>query len=89
MKSRKTSEAALLERARAALATDPALSLSLVRRHRAEFPSGVLRQEREVIGIEALRRLDRRDEASRKAEEFRQKFPDSAHGRSVERGPSK
>jgi len=87
--AKRTGEAALLERARRALGSDPALSLALVRRHRSEFPNGVLRQEREVIGIEALRRLGRADEASRKADEFQHAFPNSPHGRAVERGQSK
>jgi hypothetical protein len=87
--SKRTDEALLLERARRALSSDPALSLSLVRRHRSEFPNGVLRQEREVIGIEALRRLGLRDEANRKADEFQHDFPNSPHGRAVERGQSK
>jgi hypothetical protein len=86
---KRTGEALLLERARRALSSDPALSLSLVRRHRSEFPNGILRQEREVIGIEALRRLGRSNEASRKADEFQRDFPNSPHGRAVERGQSK
>jgi hypothetical protein len=86
---KRTGEALLLERARSALASDPALSLALVRRHRSEFPNGVLRQEREVIGVEALRRLGRSDEASRKADQFQREFPNSPHGRAVERGQSK
>ena len=87
--SKRTSEAALLERARRALGTDPELALALVRRHRTEFPNGSLRQEREVIGIEALRKLGRSEEAKRKASDFRHDFPDSAHGRAVEKGQPK
>ena len=79
-------EAALLERARRALASNPALALELTRRHQAEFPRGVLRQEREVIAIEALRRLGRSDQARERGSEFRREFPDSAHGRAVDRG---
>jgi hypothetical protein len=86
---KRADEALLLERARRALSSDPALSLALVRRHRSEFPNGVLRQERDVIGIEALRRLGRSDEARRKADEFQRDFPNSPHGRAVERGQSK
>jgi hypothetical protein len=82
-------EAALLERARRALASEPKLALSLARRHEKEFPNGTLRQEREVIAIEALRRLGRSNEATDRAEDFRNEFPNSAHGRSVERGRSK
>jgi len=79
-------EAALLERARRALTSNPALALELTRRHQAEFPRGVLRQEREVIAIEALRRLGKAGEARERGSEFRREFPDSAHGRAVDRG---
>lgn len=79
-------EAALLERARRALSSNPALALELTRRHQAEFPRGVLRQEREVIAIEALRRLGKADQARERGTEFRREFPDSAHGRAVDRG---
>ena len=80
------SEAALLERARRALSSNPALALELTRRHQAEFPRGVLRQEREVIAIEALRRLGKADQARERGSDFRREFPDSAHGRAVDRG---
>lgn len=82
-------EAELLERARRALAKDPQAALSYTRQHRARFPSGVLRQEREVIAIEALRRLGRAGDAQRKAAEFQKAFPDSAHRRAVESGRGK
>lgn len=83
------SEAALLEQARSALATNPARSLALTRQHEARFPNGVLRQEREVIAIEALRRLGRDKTAAERAGSFEQAFPDSAHRRAVEGGLSK
>jgi hypothetical protein len=83
------SEAALLEQARAALASDPARALSLTRQHQARFPSGVLKQEREVIAIEALRRLGQSKAASERAGSFEQAYPDSAHRRAVESGLSK
>jgi hypothetical protein len=79
-------EAALLERARRALSSNPALALELTRRHQAEFPRGVLRQEREVIAIEALRRLGKADQARERGSDFRREFPDSPHGRAVDRG---
>jgi hypothetical protein len=79
-------EAALLERARRALSSNPALALELTRRHQTEFPRGVLRQEREVIAIEALRRLGKADQARERGSDFRREFPDSPHGRAVDRG---
>jgi len=82
----KPSEAALLEQARRALASDPARALALTRRHQALYPRGALNQEREVIAIEALRRLGASSKASERATGFEQKYPDSAHRRTVEKG---
>jgi hypothetical protein len=83
------SEAALLEQARSALTSDPARALALTRQHQARFPSGVLKQEREVIAIEALRRLGRSKAAADRAGSFERAFPDSAHRRAVESGLAK
>jgi hypothetical protein len=82
-------EAELLELARRALATDPARALRLTERHKQNFPKGLLRQEREVIAIEALRRLGRAKAANQRAGEFEEQFPDSAHRRGVEAGHGK
>jgi hypothetical protein len=78
------SEPALLEQARRALASSPATALSLTNQDAARFPHGALAQEREVIAIEALRRLGRGAEADRRAAAFAQAFPGSAHQRRVE-----
>ncbi len=78
------SEPVLLEQARRALASSPATALALTAQHAARFPHGVLAQEREVIAIEALRRLGRGAEADRRAAAFAQAFPGSAHQRMVE-----
>ena len=72
-------EALLLERARTALASNPAQSLALAQRHAAEFPHGLLVQEREVIAISALRRLGRTAEAAARAARFDARFPKSVH----------
>jgi len=77
------SEAALLEQARRALASSPSYALQLANEHRARFPHGVLSQEREVIAIEALRRLQRGAEADQRAKGFSKAFPGSAHQRMV------
>jgi len=77
-------EPALLEQARRALASSPATALSLTNQDAARFPRGALAQEREVIAIEALRRLGRGAEADRRAAAFAQAFPGSAHQRMVE-----
>ncbi len=72
-------EAQLLERARTALSADPARALALTEQHRAHFPAGVLAQEREVIAIEALKRLGRTDDAAQRAAAFARRYPNSAY----------
>lgn len=74
----------LLEKARAALRGDPALALRLAREHQQRFSGGILTQEREVIAIDALRRLGRSAEADRRAERFEQRYPGSAHQRKLD-----
>lgn len=74
----------LLEQARSALRSDPARALSLTRQHQLDFPHGALSQEREVIAIEALRRLGRTDEAARRTERFERLYPQSAHKRKLD-----
>jgi hypothetical protein len=83
------SEAALLEQARRALNGSPGYALQLANQHRARFPNGVLSQEREVIAIEALRRLHRNAEAEQRAAGFSKAFPGSAHQRMVDEGAPK
>lgn len=84
VQSQAPSEAALLEQARRALSTSPSYALSLANQHRARFPKGVLTQEREVIAIEALRKLHRDSEANQRATGFSKAFPGSAHQRMVD-----
>jgi hypothetical protein len=80
------SEAELLERARAALASNPARALALTEQVRTRFPAGVLAQEREVIAIEALKRLGRSDEAARRAADFARRYPGSAYRKKLDTG---
>lgn len=80
------SEAELLERARRLLGSNPSAALDLAQQHRARFRGGVLAQEREVIAIEALRKLGRQAEADARAEAFERSFPNSAHRRKLESG---
>jgi hypothetical protein len=61
-------EAALLEKARSTLATSPADALALTQAHAAQFPAGKLGMERELLAIDALRRLGRTGEARTRAE---------------------
>jgi hypothetical protein len=78
------SEDQLLEQARGALRGNPERALSLARQHQLDFPNGVLSQEREVIAIEALRRLGRTEEAARRTERFERLYPQSAHQRKLD-----
>ncbi|MEI9940974.1 MAG: hypothetical protein WDO69_27470 [Pseudomonadota bacterium] len=77
------SEAGLLEQARRALNGSPSTALRLANQHTARFPHGALTQEREVIAIEALRRLHRTSEADLRAAAFARAYPGSAHQRMV------
>jgi hypothetical protein len=61
-------EAALIERARAALASRPSEALARTEEHAAQFPAGKLGMERELVAIDALSRLGRRAEARARAE---------------------
>jgi hypothetical protein len=74
----------LLEKARRALASDPNRALALTREHARSYPSGVLAQEREVIAIEALKRLGRTGEADARRGTFEQRYPQSAHRRNLD-----
>jgi hypothetical protein len=83
------SESRLLEQARRALPNDPGAALALTDQDAALFPRGVLVQEREVIAIEALRRLNRTAEADRRAAAFSKAFPGSAHQRVIKDAAAK
>lgn len=80
----KLSEAALLNQAQQALKSDPRRALELTRRHKQLYPRGSLSQEREVIAIEALARLDKKNSAHERAEAFSEKYPESAHQKKVD-----
>jgi hypothetical protein len=80
------SEAELLEQARAALKVgDSARAFQRVSEHALRYPRGVLVQEREVLAIQALRRLGREAEADRRAEAFARAYPGSAFQRKLQR----
>lgn len=64
-------EAALLERARAALRSGPAQALAVTEEHLARFPSGQLSLEREILAIDALMALGRSAEARARFEAIR------------------
>ncbi len=77
-------EAALLQRARQALASDPSRSLALVEQHRRLYPRGMLSQERELLAVKALVALGRADSARSRADAFVTAYPSSAYRDRVE-----
>jgi hypothetical protein len=81
-------EVALLGRARSVLALDPSSALALADLHRKDFATGQLGTERELIAIDALVRLGRRDAAERRANPLLER-PGPYHDRAVHiLGPS-
>jgi hypothetical protein len=73
------SEAELLFEARKAMPSDTARALQLLREHEKRYPNGVLVPEREVLAIEALRRLGHKTEADARLAAFQARYPDSLH----------
>jgi outer membrane protein assembly factor BamD (BamD/ComL family) len=63
--------------------SNPAAALRALDEHRARFPRGTFVQEREVLAIEALVHLGRRQEAKARADAFARAFPASAHRRRI------
>jgi cytoskeletal protein RodZ len=80
----KPSEASLLSQAQRALKSDPARALAITRQHKRLYPTGALSQEREVIAIEALSRLNKKGSAQQKADAFKEKYPESAHQKKID-----
>ncbi len=76
-------ELALLQRAQAALDHSPATVLVLTAEHERDHPKGIFTQEREILAIEALLKLGRRQAAHARAEQFVQRFAGSPHTRRV------
>lgn len=72
-------EATLLEGARRLAASDPDASLRLLAEHKRRFRHGMLGPEREVLAIELLRSLSRKEEASVRLQEFRREYPGSVY----------
>jgi hypothetical protein len=72
-------ELELLTRARRALGSAPERSLALVAEHARTYHEGTFAQERELLGIEALVKLQRMDEARLRAARFARRYPRSAH----------
>jgi hypothetical protein len=79
-------EVDLLERARAALGSNPGHAYALTTEHKLRFPGGALAQEREIIAIDALKQLGRSDQAALRADQFAKNFPSSAHRYKLDAG---
>ena len=74
------SEGALLLAARVALrGTNPSRALALTAQHEARFPRGAMREERDVIAIEALMQLGERPRAERRKYAFLARYPSSPY----------
>lgn len=72
-------ELELVKRAQDALTSSPERALAIAREQARAYPSGEFVQEREVIEVEALSRLGRKDEARRRAVAFVQRFPQTPY----------
>ena len=72
------SEAAMLERARGALASgDPSAAAAMLREAERKFPRGFLLEEREALWIRALASGGQREAARARAAAFTRRFPAS------------
>ena len=78
-------EVALLQRANAALKTDPARAQAIVAEHRQLFPAGNLAQEREAIAIKALVALGQPARARESLTRFERSYPRSAYAPELRR----
>lgn len=78
------SELELVQRAQAALVADPERTLAIAGEHARVYPTGELVQEREVLGVEALARLGRKDDALRRARALVQRFPRTPYAARLE-----
>ena len=74
-----TREIALIDAARGELVTAPARALAALETHRRAFPRGELAAEREFLAVEALRRMNRTDEARRRADDLQIHYPTSSY----------
>jgi hypothetical protein len=79
--SRLREEALLVRSAERLLGSDPARALALTEERRRRFPAGALDQEADVVAIEALLKLGRRDAAAARASRFEARYPGSVHAR--------
>jgi hypothetical protein len=76
-------EHVLLVEARRTLPGDPARALALADQHAARFAAGMLAPEREMIAVDALEALGRREVAARRAATLVARWPGSSYARRV------
>jgi hypothetical protein len=77
-------ERRLLDAARAALVGgDSATGMDKLSRHTRQFPRGVLAEEREALAVDALVATGRYEQARRRADAFRTRYPGSLFAPSV------
>jgi len=79
-----STELELVQRAQAAIASDPERALALTSEHARAYPAGVFAHEREVIAVEALSRLGRRDESWTRALTLVRRYPRTPYARRLE-----
>jgi len=77
-------EHVLLVEARRTLPGDPARALALADQHAARFAAGMLAPEREMIAVDALEALGRREAAARRAAALVARWPGSSYARRVQ-----
>jgi len=77
-------EIEILREAQAAAGSSPARALALADEHERSYPNGSLGQEREMIRIQALVALGRRDEARARAASFKAAHPGSAYAQRID-----
>jgi hypothetical protein len=83
--SRFGAERRLLDGARSALARgDSGEALAIVASHRAQFPVGVLTEERDAMEVEALIQAGRYTEGRARADAFKARVPNSLFGATVD-----
>jgi hypothetical protein len=72
-------EVALLQRARRALASEPAEALGLIAEHGRDYPDGMFREEREALAVEALWRAGQGERATRRLAAMLRRYPRSPY----------
>ena len=80
-----STELDLIQRAQTELSSNPHRALALASEHARTYPAGEFVQEREVIAVEALAKLGRREEAARRALALTNAFPDTPYATRLEK----